>query len=299
MVTASARSLPALTYSIDEDMLANMTCTCPPSGSTSAGTRAAIRHVHEVDAGHHFEQFNENMVSGTDAARPHVDLAGIDFGIGDELGNRVDRHRRIHLYGEGVTRNAGNRRDVADEIEIELVVERCVTRIWKTSQQKRIAVRGCIHDRLGGDIGASTRPVLDHEWLAKPRRQPLSYQACHDVGATSGGKSDNDAHRSRRISLRPRDARHSRERGSTRGQMQKSSAGKFQVEPPSHHSITSSARASSVGGTVRPSILAVLRLMLSANLVGCSTGKSPGFAPFRILSTCVAARRKRSGMLGP
>ena len=33
MVTASARSLPALTYAIDEDMLANMTCTCPASRS--------------------------------------------------------------------------------------------------------------------------------------------------------------------------------------------------------------------------------------------------------------------------
>src|SRR5262249_40023527 len=37
VVTASARSLPALTYSIDEDVLANMTCTCPPSRSASAG----------------------------------------------------------------------------------------------------------------------------------------------------------------------------------------------------------------------------------------------------------------------
>src|SRR5262249_11131779 len=36
-VTASARSLPPVTYSIDEDMVANMTCTCPPSRSTSAG----------------------------------------------------------------------------------------------------------------------------------------------------------------------------------------------------------------------------------------------------------------------
>ena len=35
------------------------------------------------------------------------------------------------------------------------------------------------------------------------------------------------------------------------------------------HSITSSARASSVGGTSRPSALAVLRLMTSSNLVGC------------------------------
>ena len=37
VVTASARSLPALMYSIEEDMGANMTCTCPPSRSVSAG----------------------------------------------------------------------------------------------------------------------------------------------------------------------------------------------------------------------------------------------------------------------
>jgi hypothetical protein len=45
------------------------------------------------------------------------------------------------------------------------------------------------------------------------------------------------------------------------------------------HSITSSARAISVGGTSRPSALAVLRLMTISNFVGRSTGKSAGFAP--------------------
>src|SRR5262249_19657084 len=65
------------------------------------------------------------------------------------------------------------------------------------------------------------------------------------------------------------------------------------------HSITSSARASSVGGTVRPSTLAVTRLTTRSNLVGCSTGMSAGFAPRRILSTYSAARRKRSGKFGP
>src|SRR6266498_1399033 len=38
---------------------------------------------------------------------------------------------------------------------------------------------------------------------------------------------------------------------------------------PPHHSITSSARASSVGGTSRPSARTVLRLIMSSNLVGC------------------------------
>ena len=48
------------------------------------------------------------------------------------------------------------------------------------------------------------------------------------------------------------------------------------------HSITSSARASSVGGTVRPSALAVCRLMTNSNLVDCKTGRSAGLAPLRI-----------------
>ena len=51
------------------------------------------------------------------------------------------------------------------------------------------------------------------------------------------------------------------------------------------YSITSSARASSEGGTSRPSAFAVLRLMASTSFVGNSIGKSPGLAPFRILST--------------
>src|SRR5262249_55048295 len=61
------------------------------------------------------------------------------------------------------------------------------------------------------------------------------------------------------------------------------------------HSITSSARASSMGGTSRPSAFAVVRLMTRSNLVGCSTGMSPGFAPRRILSTYSAAPPEQAG----
>ena len=57
------------------------------------------------------------------------------------------------------------------------------------------------------------------------------------------------------------------------------------------HSITSSARASSVGGISSLSALAVLRLMTRSNLTGNRTGRSPGFSPFKILSAKVAARR--------
>jgi hypothetical protein len=51
------------------------------------------------------------------------------------------------------------------------------------------------------------------------------------------------------------------------------------------YSITSSARASSVAGMSRPSVLAVCKLITSSNRVGCSTGRSPGLSPLSTRST--------------
>jgi pimeloyl-ACP methyl ester carboxylesterase len=48
------------------------------------------------------------------------------------------------------------------------------------------------------------------------------------------------------------------------------------------YSITSSARASSDGATLRPSALAVLRFMINSTLVTCWTGRSTGFSPLRM-----------------
>src|SRR5262245_18296209 len=57
----------------------------------------------------------------------------------------------------------------------------------------------------------------------------------------------------------------------------------------SHGSMTWSARPGTDGGTVSPSAFAVLRLIARAKRQGCSTGRSAGFAPFKILSTKTAA----------
>jgi hypothetical protein len=78
-----------------------------------------------------------------------------------------------------------------------------------------MAVWGRTHYRLGANVIAATRPVLNDEWLAKPFRQPLTDQAREDVGCAAGSYSDDDAHWPRRISLCPRVSRHRRERYST------------------------------------------------------------------------------------
>ena len=68
---------------------------------------------------------------------------------------------------------------------------------------------------------------------------------------------------------------------------------------PVHHSMTWSARCRSDGGIVRPRALAVLRLMTNSNFIGCSTGRSTGFAPFKILSMYRATWRNMSSRFTP
>lgn len=58
-----------------------------------------------------------------------------------------------------------------------------------------------------------------------------------------------------------------------------------------NHSIIWSARSSSEDGIVRPSAFAAVLLITNSNFVDCSTGRSAGLAPLRILSTYVAAWR--------
>jgi hypothetical protein len=57
--------------------------------------------------------------------------------------------------------DAGDWRDVTDEIEIELFVERGVDGIRCTNHQERITVSRGTNDSLGAQIGACTRSILD------------------------------------------------------------------------------------------------------------------------------------------
>src|SRR5262249_16356734 len=70
-------------------------------------------------------------------------------------------------------------------------------------------------------------------------------------------------------------------------------------ERPTPHSITSSARPISGNGIVRPSVLAVLRLMISSTLVSCWTGMSAGLSPLRMRPAYTPARRYKSVILPP
>src|SRR5262249_6765529 len=93
-------------------------------------------------------------------------------------------------------------------------------------------------------------------------------------------------HRHRRL-LR---ARRERPRGSAAEQRDELAA---------RHSITSSARVRSMGGTARPMAFAAFKLITSSSCVGNSIGSSAGVAPLKILSMYTATRRAFARRLMP
>jgi hypothetical protein len=49
---------------------------------------------------------------------------------------------------------------------LEIFKKRRIARVRCSDIEERISVWRCPHDRIGADIGARARPVLDDEWLA-------------------------------------------------------------------------------------------------------------------------------------
>ncbi len=164
-------------------------------------------NIEHVDAGHHLEQRAGDIERRADAAGRQVDLARIGLGIGDEFRNRFRRHRKIDVHDQRNGGDARHRRGVADEVEIQMLIKRGIDRVRRHGQQQRVAIRRRLDDQLGADVGAGARPIFNDERLTELFRQPLADQPPDDVGRTSGRHGHDHAHRPRRISLRPRDAR--------------------------------------------------------------------------------------------
>ena len=200
--------------------------------------------------------------------RQAVDRAGAD---------RIDRLREYDRNGTGLPqqRRQGRARTGHDRVEVE------------RDQLRRI---------LAQARGIAAAPaVLDAQIAADlPAGFLQSLQECRDIGL-----------RLRLVGCgvhQHADLPHSLLRASgelpRNGRRRRAAEQRDELAPP-HHSITSSARRRRDSGIDSPIALAVVRLMTRSNLVGCSTGRSAGFAPRKILSTISAARRHKAGKFGP
>src|SRR5262249_40858170 len=98
----------------------------PAEQISDRGSRTAIWHMCQINAGHHLEQFTGNVSRAPIAARAHADLAGIGLRVGDEFGNSCDIKRWIHLHDMRHTDDARNRRNITNEVVVEFFEQRCI-----------------------------------------------------------------------------------------------------------------------------------------------------------------------------
>src|ERR1700730_13480376 len=121
------------------------------------------------------------MRQTTDAARSHIDFARISPGIGDELGNGLRGERWSDgQYGRR-SRNTRNWSNVANQVEIERVVERCVPHVGRRRFEQRVTVGGRPHDHIGRQITARTWLIVDDDFLAEALRQRWRYRTRENV----------------------------------------------------------------------------------------------------------------------
>jgi len=131
--------------------------------------------VDEVDAGHHLEQFSGYMGGGPNTVRREIDPAWIGPGVGNEFSDRLGGNTWIDFHHIGRAHDAGDGRNVPDEIEIEIepVVKRCADRIIRPDQEKRIAVRRCADDYFGANIATCARSGFDDKGLTSCSHWPI------------------------------------------------------------------------------------------------------------------------------
>jgi hypothetical protein len=105
-------------------------------------------------------------------------------------------NRWIYYHDEGEADDASDRSDVAEEIEVEPVKQRCIDRASPSDQKQRVTVRSSTRDCFGGEIAPSAGPVLNDKLLSKTFRQPLTNDTCNDVRCAACRKPDEDPNRS-------------------------------------------------------------------------------------------------------
>src|SRR5438105_3916879 len=102
------------------------------------------------------------MNSRASTAGCHADLTRVGFGIRDKFRNRFGGNRWVYLHDKRRSIDACDRRDIANEIEIEFFVECCVDCIEWADQKKSVAVRCCLSDGIGAKTSASARSILNN-----------------------------------------------------------------------------------------------------------------------------------------
>src|ERR1041384_5057612 len=160
------------------------------------GLRAFVRDVHQVDACHGLEELTRKVCRGPGAGRGVVELSRAFLRKLDQLHDRMDRHLWIHHQDVRLHRHQGNGGEILHRVVAEAAVEALVRgEDAVVAQEPGVAIGRALRHRLGRDVTAGARTVLDHHLLAPALAELLPERSRQDVARAARGESDHEADR--------------------------------------------------------------------------------------------------------
>ena len=124
--------------------------------------------------------------------------------ISNEFLHRFCRRGIRHEHVVRKAEEVRDRRKVGDRIIAERPREAGRNRQRGRGVEDRVAVRCGLCDQLARDVGATARPVLDHDLLPPHSRQRLGHDTGGDVGRPAGRQGHDQPHEAVRPVLRLR-----------------------------------------------------------------------------------------------
>ncbi len=157
--------------------------------------------MQKVDACDLIEQFAGEMLRGGKARTGEDNLAGIGFGLLDELFDIIGRKIRTRHDQEARARDLRHRRQRRGVVRHLLARDRGDD-LARRHDAERVTVGHGFRDQFVAENAAGARLVLDNDRLAEPVLHRVGKNAPDNVGAAAGAERDDDADRLLRPLLR-------------------------------------------------------------------------------------------------
>ena len=154
--------------------------------------------MRHAGAGKQIEQFTRQMGNAASTRRSIVQYPRFRFGVRNEFGNTLQRHRWMHYQHKGGVADQPHRQNIVDRIKRHFEHRR-IGGITARHDDRGIAVRTRAHRGLHAERAAATGAVVDDHRLLERLGQLLRQHTGDDIGATAGGEGHNQTHRLGRI----------------------------------------------------------------------------------------------------
>ena len=164
-------------------------------------SRAAIRHIDDLDPGERVQHQQAEMMRRADAGGAGGELAGLGPRQRQQFTDIVRFERRAREQQQRRSGDAGDRREVRDHVIRHAGVQPLVQHRGAFHQQQRVAVGRGLGDGVSADHAAGGGSVLHHHGLLQPLGQLLRDQPADRIDAAAGTDRHHDGDLARWIEL--------------------------------------------------------------------------------------------------